>query len=214
MSSKTIEYYLGLPYKVEIYPEPDGSGYTAILPELPGCMTCAPTLPELWEMVDDIKRLWLEVALEDGDYIPEPDPVEVKEYSGRFVVRLPRGLHRQLAECAERESTSLNTIVVSTLAHGMGIWTSWKQETKTPKLVASEVAGWQLTQLWSADPNAPVITMSKEKPVSLRVLKIVSDASGTVHQETDVPGIDWTVREQGWAEGIIGTQYVVKRALQ
>ena len=62
-------------YRVEIYPEPDGSGYTAILPDLPGCMTCAPTLPELWEMVDDIKRLWLEVALEDGDYIPEPTPI-------------------------------------------------------------------------------------------------------------------------------------------
>jgi len=122
MTEKSLEYYMSLPYRVEIYPEPDGSGYTAVLPELPGCMTCADTLEELWSMIEEAKRGWLEISLEDGDYIPEPAPVEVVEYSGKFVVRLPASLHQQLAKRAERENTSLNQLVVMLLADSMGRW--------------------------------------------------------------------------------------------
>ena len=50
MTKKDIGYYMGLPYKVEVYPEPDGSGYTAVIPELPGCMTCADNLEEIWDI--------------------------------------------------------------------------------------------------------------------------------------------------------------------
>jgi antitoxin HicB len=124
MTDRTIEYYMRLPYRVEIFPEEDGSGYTAVIPDLPGCLTSAPTIEELGEMITEAKTLWLEVALEDGDYIPEPAPVEAEEYSGRFVVRLPRSLHRQLAHRAGREDTSLNQLVVALLAEGMGRWTS------------------------------------------------------------------------------------------
>jgi len=120
MTEKDIEYYMNLPYRVEIYPEPDGNGYTALVPELPGCMTCADTLEELWGMIEEAKRGWLEVSLEDGDYIPEPAPVEVEEYSGKFVVRMPTSLHQQLAKRAKQEKTSLNQLVVMLLAEGMG----------------------------------------------------------------------------------------------
>lgn len=124
MIEKSIEYYTSLPYRIEIYPEPDGSGYTALIPELPGCMTCADTLKELWDMIEEAKRGWLEISLEDGDYIPEPAPVEVEEYSGKFVVRLPTSLHRQLAKRAEQEKTSLNQLIVMLLAEGIGRWSA------------------------------------------------------------------------------------------
>ena len=122
MAKKTLEHYMALPYQVEIYPDEDGSGYTAIIPDLPGCMTCADTLDELWTMIEEAKQLWLEVALEDGDYIPEPRPVEVHEYSGKFVTRIPRSLHRQLVQRAKSEGTSLNQLVLSLLAEGTGRW--------------------------------------------------------------------------------------------
>ena len=122
MAKKTLEHYMALPYRVEVYPEEDGSGYTAIIPDLPGCMTCADTLAELWAMIEEAKQLWLEVALEDGDHIPEPRPVEVHEYSGKFVTRIPRSLHRQLAQRAKAEGTSLNQLVLSLLAEGAGRW--------------------------------------------------------------------------------------------
>jgi len=123
MAKKTLEYYLKLPYRVEIYPEEDGDGYTAKIPDLPGCMTSADTLDELWAMVEEAKELWLEVALEDGDYIPEPPLVEIQKYSGKFVVRLPSSLHRQLVNRAKLENTSLNQLVVMLLSEGMGRWT-------------------------------------------------------------------------------------------
>jgi len=124
MIEKSVEYYMSLPYRVEIYPESEGSGYTALIPELPGCMTCADTLEELWNMIEEAKRGWLELSLEDGDYIPEPAPVEVEEYSGRFVVRLPTSLHWQLARRAKQEETSLNQLVVMLLADSMGRWSA------------------------------------------------------------------------------------------
>lgn len=122
MNGKSFEYYMSLPYKVEVIPEDDGSGFTAIVPELPGCMTCADTIEELWEMITEAKQLWIEVALEDAGHIPEPAPIEDEQYSGRFVVRLPRSLHRQLAQRAKWDDTSLNTLVVALLSDGMGRW--------------------------------------------------------------------------------------------
>ena len=63
-------------------------------------------------------RGWIEVALEEGIPIPEPAPNE--DYSGKFVVRLPRSLHRQLAETAEREGVSLNQFINVALAQSVG----------------------------------------------------------------------------------------------
>jgi antitoxin HicB len=122
MKNKSLDYYLGLPYKVDIYPEEDGSGYTAVIPDLPGCITSADTINELWEMLDEAKALWLEVALAENTFIPDPTPVTEEEYSGKFVIRLPQSLHRQLSIRAEKENTSLNQLVVMLLSEGMGRW--------------------------------------------------------------------------------------------
>ncbi len=77
---KDLEYYMGLAYSIHIYPEPDGSGYTAQISDLPGCITCADTLPELWDMIEDAKHTWFEGSLAKGLPIPEPSatPIEVE----------------------------------------------------------------------------------------------------------------------------------------
>ncbi|MGB7538236.1 MAG: type II toxin-antitoxin system HicB family antitoxin [Anaerolineales bacterium] len=122
MTRKSIEYYMGLPYKVEVYPDEEGKGYAALIPDLPGCMTSADSLAELWPMIEDAKRLWLEVALEDGIPINEPKPVEVEQFSGKFVLRLAKTLHRQLSHRAEAEGVSLNSLVVTLINQSMGSW--------------------------------------------------------------------------------------------
>ena len=122
MTKKSIEYYMGLPYKVEVYPDEEGKGYAALIPDLPGCMTSADSLAELWPMIEDAKRLWLEVALEDGIPINEPKPVEEEQFSGKFVLRLAKTLHRQLAHRAEEEGVSLNSLVVTLINQSMGVW--------------------------------------------------------------------------------------------
>lgn len=111
--AKTLEYYLGLPYTRELIPEPEG-GWFIRIKELPGCMSQGETPEEALRMIEDAMRGWLEVSLEDGDLIPEPRPDE--EYSGKFVVRVPKSLHRQLVEEAEHEGVSLNQFVNVALA--------------------------------------------------------------------------------------------------
>lgn len=118
MSEKDLNYYMNLPYKVEITPEEDGTGYNAAIPDLKGCMAFGETIEEAYEMITEVKRAWFEIALARGWRIPEPPPAEFKTHSGRFNVRLPRYLHRELAEMAEREGTSLNQLVVAFLSEG------------------------------------------------------------------------------------------------
>ena len=72
MTQKTLEYYLALPYTMEIKPDVEEGGYVARIKELKGCITQAETWDELLLMIDDAKRLWLESALAHGDPIPEP----------------------------------------------------------------------------------------------------------------------------------------------
>lgn len=63
---KTIDYYLSLPYKLEIVPDTEEGGYTAAYPELPGCITCGETLEAAALNAADAKKAWLEAALADG----------------------------------------------------------------------------------------------------------------------------------------------------
>jgi hypothetical protein len=45
-----------------------------------------------------------------------PEPFGQRTFSGKFNLRLPVGLHRELALKAERENQSLNSLVVSLLS--------------------------------------------------------------------------------------------------
>jgi antitoxin HicB len=73
-------------------------------------------------LIQDAMRAWIETALENGQQIPEPQILD--EYSGRFVVRLPKSLHRQLAERANKEGVSLNSLVAVALGQYVGMESS------------------------------------------------------------------------------------------
>ena len=106
---KTIDYYLSLPYRMEIIPDTEEGGFTAWYPDLPGCLTCAETMETLIVNAADAKKVWLEAALEDGIDISEPsDEKDVSAYSGQFKLRMPKSLHRSLADHAKREGISMN----------------------------------------------------------------------------------------------------------
>jgi antitoxin HicB len=114
---KTIEYYLNLPYTIELRGDPE-DGWFVRVRELPGCMSEGDTAEEALMMIREAMHLWLEVALEEGDAIPEPRAEE--EYSGKFVVRVPRSLHRELVATADREGVSLNQYINVALAESVG----------------------------------------------------------------------------------------------
>lgn len=118
-SKKELLYhYMNLPYSVKIIPDESGL-YFAEVEELPGCMTQGDTKKDVLEKIEEAKRGWLTVAIKKGIEIPLPE--ELKEYSGKFVVRVPKYLHRRLVSQAKKESISLNQLVVSILSERISL---------------------------------------------------------------------------------------------
>jgi len=106
--NKSLDYYMNLPYNFNIQQmEDEGEKYFFIkVTELEGCMSDGKTMEEAQNNILDAMRGWIEVALEHADYIPEPKSIE--EYSGKFVLRVPKSLHQRLAYESSREGVSLN----------------------------------------------------------------------------------------------------------
>lgn len=100
-------------YRFEVISDPDG-GYVVRYPDLPGCMTQVDRLEEVGPAAEEIRELWIEAARDLGQPIPAPS--EAGAFSGRFNVRMPRSLHRDLVLRAAAEGVSLNQFVVSLLA--------------------------------------------------------------------------------------------------
>ncbi|CAJ1001051.1 type II toxin-antitoxin system HicB family antitoxin [Brevibacillus aydinogluensis] len=114
MANKDLNHYLSLPYTLVIKPMDDESGryYYGTYLELDGCQSHGETVEELLRNLEEAKRGWLEVKLEHGDPIPEPQ----EEYSGKINLRMPKSLHRQLAVEAQLEGVSLNQYMLYKLS--------------------------------------------------------------------------------------------------
>jgi len=116
MKRMEVQDYLELPYTRIIQEMNDESGhyfYGRIL-ELDGCQSTGDTLEELYECLNEALEGYIEVKLENN--LPIPMPNTADDYSGKFVVRLPKSLHQRLAIEAEREGVSLNQLAVYKLS--------------------------------------------------------------------------------------------------
>ena len=103
-----LEDYLKLPYTRMIQEINDESGhywYGKIL-ELNGCQSDGQSPEEVLRNLDEALEGHLKIMLEDGDTIPVP--TTENDYSGKFLLRLPKTLHFELAKEAEKEGVSLN----------------------------------------------------------------------------------------------------------
>lgn len=111
-------------YMHEIAPLPkeDGGGFVITFPDLPGCMSDGETIEEAMANGRDAFVAWISAAADMGRPIPEPTakPVELIEASGKFVARLPKSLHARLVAKAKQEGVSLNTLVLTYIAEGLG----------------------------------------------------------------------------------------------
>ena len=123
---KTIDYYMGLPYKLEIVPDVEEGGYVARYPDLPGCISVGSTLEEAVNHVLDVKKEWFIAALEDGIVINEP--VAHGSYSGQFKLRIPKSLHCSLAEHSKAEGISMNQYCLYLLTLNDAITFAGKQK--------------------------------------------------------------------------------------
>ncbi|MFN0072796.1 MAG: type II toxin-antitoxin system HicB family antitoxin [Chloroflexota bacterium] len=115
-----VHAIMAQPYRLILrqLPAEDGGGYFIEVPDLPGCWADGATLAEAHAHLQESMEAWLASALERGDAIPVPEHVEDLP-SGKFVVRVPRSLHRRLRQRAQAEDISLNQLVLSYIAAGM-----------------------------------------------------------------------------------------------
>ena len=111
---KTLSDYMEMSYRMEIVEDKDEGGFVVSYPDLPGCITCGETVESAVTNAVDAKREWITAALEAGIEIYEPN--SLKDYSGQFKLRMPRSLHRSLAEHSQREGISMNQYCVYLLS--------------------------------------------------------------------------------------------------
>ena len=103
-----VEDYIKLPYTRIIQEINDESGhyfYGRIM-ELDGCQSTGDTLDELYKNLNEALEGYIETKLENNLEIPRPTNQE--DYSGKFIVRIPKSLHMRLELEAEREGVSLD----------------------------------------------------------------------------------------------------------
>lgn len=117
---KTLKYYMELKYPTQIteIPIEDGGGYMIEIPLLKGCISDGETIIKALENIKDAKREWFIYMLENN--LPIPEPVDLNKYSGKFVVRIPKSLHRTISEQSKLEGLSLNQYVANSLAYVAG----------------------------------------------------------------------------------------------
>jgi antitoxin HicB len=89
----------------------EGGGYLVTFPDLPGCMSDGATIEEAIINAADAENEWLMASKDWDKAIGKP---------GRFVTRMPRWMYQGLQYNADREGISMNTLIVSMLARGLG----------------------------------------------------------------------------------------------
>lgn len=114
---KKVRDYMELPYNYIVQPIKDESGeyYYAKVLELDGCQSTGETFEEAYNNLKEAMEGWIETKLEAGFEIPMP--VGYEDFSGKFIVRIPKSLHYKLAVEAKQEGVSLNQYALYKLSH-------------------------------------------------------------------------------------------------
>jgi antitoxin HicB len=94
----------------------EGGGYLVEFPDFPGCVADGETPEMAVREGRDALASYLLTLEELGRPVPETGEV----YGGQWRQRVPKSLHAALARRAEREGVSLNMLVTTMLAEGIG----------------------------------------------------------------------------------------------
>jgi antitoxin HicB len=112
--SKLTDY----PFEVRPLSTEDGGGYLISFPDFAECISDGETVDEAIENGRD--ALKATVAALKSKKLPVPAPNSGGVASGKFVARVPKTVHAQLATRARAEGVSLNSLVLTFIAQGLG----------------------------------------------------------------------------------------------
>lgn len=90
--------------------------FEARVKELPDLVEYGESFDEAYELAVDAVETTARALAEAGRDMPPP-AIPADDYSGRVTLRVPKSLHRALAEAAEAEGSSLNQHLVKVLTY-------------------------------------------------------------------------------------------------
>ena len=109
-----LEYYMKKKYRIEIIEDEDEGGFIISYPDLIGCISSGETLEEAVKNGEEARKEWIYATLENGADVPEP--FDADNYSGQFRLRVPKSLHKRLAERSKQEGISMNQYCIYILS--------------------------------------------------------------------------------------------------
>jgi len=101
-------------YSISIKWSDEDNGFIATVPEMPGLSAFGGNQSEALSELKIAAQAYLKSLRKSG----KPDPVieKVSSHSGQLRLRMPKSLHGNLADSANKEGVSLNTYIVTLLS--------------------------------------------------------------------------------------------------
>lgn len=106
------------PFEIRPLSQEEGGGFLVSYPDFAECISDGETVEEAIANGRDAIAATIAALEAKGFAVPAPNSGGVA--SGKFVARVPKSIHAQLAARAKAEGVSLNTLVLTFLAEGLG----------------------------------------------------------------------------------------------
>lgn len=106
------------PFEVRPLSSEEGGGFLISYPDFAECISDGETVEEAVRNGAEALQATIDTLREKRLPIPAPNSGGVA--SGKFVARVPKSVHAQLATRAKAEGVSLNTLVLTFIAQGLG----------------------------------------------------------------------------------------------
>lgn len=109
-------------YKFTVYPieTSEGIEWGVSFPDVPEVVGGGFTPQEAISEAQANLVIYFEYLKQQGEPIPYPKSNDLDNYSGKFLVRMAKSLHRKLDEMSKQEGISLNALVTGFLSEAVG----------------------------------------------------------------------------------------------
>ena len=106
------------PFEIRPLTAAEGAGFLISFPDFSECISDGDTVAQA--IAHGREALAATIAALQAKGLPVPAPNGGSSASGKFVARVPKTIHAQLATRARAEGVSLNALVLSFIAEGLG----------------------------------------------------------------------------------------------